>query len=809
MSCRNNKTITVRPQPDRVGHISNPPCSLRPLAMPTPSPPRPGSAGLYSQQNRNPQGQPAIGRASSGFMLDANPPAMQQMPALGPSFTFSSPQPQLSHQFPVQQLAPGVLSAYPSPTPTLFGSSTSSLSADLRVSGSAVPGLTAGGPLPLHAAFGSAVFAVPNLTLPPSLTNNYAAGGGLTTQGPNLARRRSIATTDNLTPPVPRPLPTLPPLPPDQISAKLIRSFFKYCADPCYPLLHKGKFSRMKRLSPIVLSALLLVSLRMSPNLDLDAATKEAYQVSLFSRIRTELLYALQQSSSDDFESVIRMVHSLLLLMTWAEARGLYECDRGLQQLCGRIVVDVLFNKHLSKASTPWDVTLSAVLGVASPEEACMVDLGATDIAILRDAWIEHWELQDALWYLLSHVTMARVRRRDIGDPFGRNLYSRIVEHLFSPPLQPVWEGSFEESFDPRFCAHRSIRMAPFVRWIDELDQPGDLGNRASQIAQFQNLRVASRGLSPLLFFKMRLMTDEFLALCLKNGLRSPAELLNPLPDTQINDADLVACLKLRETAESVMALMWNMSTPAIRDTWESCDVRGFVGIYERLFESQDTGAYIASFAPQFQMLRMELRTSIGIFLCSGQPDVGAGMNQKNPREQQPVLDLDTLDLSDDYSAWGDNFRGIVPDLLVATRFVEQFLEIYEYPSSRLVPCFLGITLFHVCCFRRLTRMAGQMEQGAVEAMETVNHNLGICLSLLQKWAVEQPNSFACSVFLLVKQLLEQGKATAAQLVEAEARSDIVGGGVMSSGEGTGEIAGEAKVLKELLLSGVVLASGR
>lgn len=572
-----------------------------------------------------------------------------------------------------------------------------------------------------------------------------------------------------------------PDLPPAEIARTLIVAYFDSVVDPSYPLLHRGRFYRSPSIAPAVLAPLMLVTLKMAstslPGME-DPVVREMLQIAMFQRSRYELRQLLTTASMDDFPSISCLLVSILLLMTWADARGLKTLDLVLQKLAAKIV-DMIADKHPFRVHQSWDMLMIATLGVSSVADAVNTNLAPTAVEVLAQAWIDHWELQNCLWYLLNHVVNGRARRRDISDNFGHVVYSKIVPLLYSPPPIAVWEDSFRPDFDPRFCRHRSLGMAALVSWVEE---PLGSAERETGKTFFRAARAQSRGLAALFCFTLRLLADEFLDGCTRRlQLHSPHALsvLAQTPTSPPTVAHHIA--DIRDRIEDAIATLYHALAPALQTSWNEGDGHNIIRFYESVF-GRETGVYIAALQPWLTGIRMELRTSIGMFL-SGFAD---------PRiDPAREIDLDSMDLTTEYATeLIPDSLPLLPAILSGTRYLESVFQLEPKPKAPLarllVPVLLSITLFHVACFRRIrTSISQNPQQLQSGAFFTVSSNLGICLTLLKNLS-DKEGSVVESVYELVKTLLESGVATVGEIAR-------VGGRV----EGVEE---EVRALRELLM---------
>jgi hypothetical protein len=231
----------------------------------------------------------------------------------------------------------------------------------------------------------------------------------------------------------PAPIRELPPssaLPPDVLG--LVAAYFDQAADPSFPLLHRGRLYRSADLPPFVLVTMVLVALKMAPELPmLTQQAREDWQHTLCHRARAELKSAMETVNPEDFLQVLRLLIGTLLFMTWADAKGMHAMDRSLHDLAVRIVLEILIPRHSAILTTPWEDVLCAAMEVKSPGDAEELDVGNEQLRLLREAWIDYWEIQNALVYLLKHSVKTRARTRDVADESGAMAFSQILEYLY------------------------------------------------------------------------------------------------------------------------------------------------------------------------------------------------------------------------------------------------------------------------------------------------------------------------------------------------------------------------------------------
>jgi len=328
-----------------------------------------------------------------------------------------------------------------------------------------------------------------------------------------------------------------------------------------------------------------------------------------------------------------------------------------------------------------------------------------------------------------------------------------------------VWQSSFADNFDPRFCPHQSLKLAPFINWIDlPLDDP----ERAATLSILPVAILASRCVLPFLSLKLRMVTGDFLNACQLMGVSTPADVIRAGREYTLSGTSK-SLLDLRDQIDAAVGRIWWSCPEEIRTSWKACDPKGLANYFKGVFGDWDTGIWMASLCPVIVTLRLETRTSIGLFLSTVSDPL---MNYAE--RETTMIDLDAVDLSDEY-ADGEQYGAIVPELLIATRFMEALFDLkpaLRTPATNYIPVLLEISLFHVACFRQcrsIVKEGGTLLPGV---MPTICSNLGICLSLLKKMADAHTGSFVEQVYNLVKTLLEQGKVSLSELDAAEARLD-------------------------------------
>ena len=576
------------------------------------------------------------------------------------------------------------------------------------------------------------------------------------------------------------PSPPMTPdgMPPSELSRTLVTNYFDNM-DPAYPLLHRGRFYRAPGIAPALLLPLFLVEFQTGPPIDgLDAETNEAYQISLFKKSRVELQKAMQTADPTDYAGLFRILSSLLLLMTWCDSRGLHQQDLALQKFAARII-SVIKIQHPIVAAQSWDSFLCDALGVSTTSEAVALNLAPADVLVLQEAWVDHFELQSALWFFLNHVIMGRARRRDIADKFAQDVYNDIVGLLCSQPVHAVWEDSFRDDFDPRLCQHKSVPIAPIVSWMElPLGSP----ERLEGLKLFKSVNSAIRGMIALFYFHLRILTDNFLLGCIHEGLLCPADVDRLVRTPSATPHPAIHLVDLRERIEGAI-IQANLATiPLLRTAWDNCEIQTMLRYFTAAF-GPEHAAYTASFPPAIMYIRMELRTSIGMFLSTvSDPSV----------DPATLLDLDSIDLSLEYEQSYEG-RPVLTDILISTRFLDAMLNLDPPPPTPIpnhIPTLLALSLFHVACFRTIRKVVASGGKTEPGVLPNVCENLGICLSLLKRLA-DKEGSFVADVYNLVKGLLEQGKATLKDLAKAGGMED-------DAGRNRG-IEGEVRALRRLL----------
>lgn len=560
----------------------------------------------------------------------------------------------------------------------------------------------------------------------------------------------------------------LPDLPPVELALPLVEAYFD-AQDPNRPLLHRGLFAR-RPINPLLLTTMLLYTARACPAAipGLPPERLERLQAGLFQRARVELMQALQAAPlALDLPGILSIIVAILLFGSWADARGLYATALVLQRLAGKLVTSVLFVKHRAMATLSWENILCSLLGISRPEDAPALYLNRDQIAALRDTWIDYWQVQNAMWYLIREMHTTRARSRDDWDAESRSTFDTIVDHLYGLPFEKIWAGSFQEDFDPRHSSHVGKRVAPLLAWVDM--PPG--AERQAIVELLPEAIKTTRGLIALLHGKIRLLTDSFLAACRRRGIRTPSELTVLASDPNA-DAGIRELFITRNYIDAGVATIWYATDSKFKDGWYAMDAEAAARPLAEYFESWACGLDCVAQGPALLAIRIEVRTGIGIFLS------GAEVN------------LDKVDVTDEFESGGP-FAALVPTILSATGVLSSLVPLLP-PACilNLVPALLSISLFHASCYRRL-RASFPLPPESQQAFKVVCDNLAICLDLLQTFCSLHPGSFVESVFHLIQKLLDQGRVEMSDLAAAAGKVDAEGG---IPGTET-----QAKVLTDLL----------
>lgn len=588
----------------------------------------------------------------------------------------------------------------------------------------------------------------------PSPPRTASSGGsptaGMWTQPAAMPASSSSASSEAI---VTRPAPSLsglPPLPPTHIVHKLMDNYFTW-ADPVRPVLHKAQFAN-RPVPPIVLTTMCLLSLSTDLAVpELNHEDRLLWQISLFERAKVELLYSMSVVPTADFPEIFALIVSILFLMMWADGNGLYAMDRGLQRLCGRVLTTVLFVKHRAATCRSWDSIMCSLLKIREPALAVHENLDALQRSILREGWIDYWQLQLALWVFAMHMSNVRCRRREEWELVDRDIFEAVVSHLYSLPFENVWKGSQCKTFDPRFVSSPSRKMGPLVDWVDWPQGP----MRNKMIGALPEALTNTRGLLPMIQAKLRIRTNSFLAACRRLGLQSPAQLTELAKERNANP-EYAALLETRNSIEATVAACWNSVPEGVRYGWNIRDAHVAATSLSETLESWNCAYESIAQSPGLLAIRIEVRTGIGIFLV-------------DPERK----DLDSVDLTDEYQAGGQH-DALVPAVISGVLFMESlYPRLHRLGVLALVPTLLSVSMFLVCAYRRI-RQDVLTDTSLHAAFQLVCDTLGICLSLLHRFSGMNPGSFAESVYTLIKKLLEEGRVTLAEMDAAAAKVDAV-----------------------------------
>lgn len=532
----------------------------------------------------------------------------------------------------------------------------------------------------------------------------------------------TAATATQLTtsrvPPIMSPF-YLPILPDTELLRKVTDLYFTE-SDISHNLLHRGRFTSLRNPPALLVSSILLagpyIARTSLPEITDDPRVWHAWDRAYFERSKFELMFLVANIHDGSQVVDVETVVALINLTIWAFYKGvlkfggqLFELSTRLAKLAG-IVSDVETLNRATILPLTWEQHATNIFG---PSIWTDPNLPHTVVSELRLLWIDfmtrervnqvllffRWGMQD--WN----------RRLDMVKKFDLTALQRQTT-----PWPKWWDASFDESFDPRMLPKAPIvaDIFDFMRYDDPLDP-----RRLASLAGLGNAILENRMVLRWLDVILRSEVDQFIVNCYTSGVLSPAFLWDIGSTVNQIDSETRARLIAHRTKVDTLLLQVQASftEPVKKALQESNAVDVFAQFFPHVgcfYTTYTTMSYI----PTISMMRLELHSSLGVYLTI------------------PQNGSESLSLADEYGFGGQLFTDFLSDVMLATRFFEDWQRINPTFKHHIMG---PITLiFRLCClhasfYRRFRRsIFGSDPAGLLSGVE---HDVQVCLNVLAGYA--------------------------------------------------------------------------